>query len=512
MSNEILTTAEMAEADRRAIAVGVAGLTLMENAGSAVAEQAARLLRPGGRVAVVCGPGNNGGDGFVAALLLEQRGFEVAVGLVGDPADVKGDAAEMMQRWTGATAPASTDLVAGAGVIIDAIFGAGLSRAPSGLAAEMIAAINISEARVLSVDVPSGLDGATGAAPGAVVAADQTITFFRKKPGHLLLPGRSLCGDVIVADIGIPASVLDGIGSATFENATALWLSLFPWPELAGHKYGRGHAVVVSGPAEQTGAARLGARGALRIGAGLVTLIGDRTATAVNATHATAVMVRVVSGGRALAEFLEDERRNAVLIGPGATSGAETASDVLTILASKAAAILDADALTSFAFAGDSRGNFGFLRPGAEAGSTAAQLFAAIRRRAAPVVLTPHDGEFKRLFGELVGSKLERARAAAKSAGSIVVLKGADTVIAAPDGRAAINSNAPPWLATAGSGDVLAGLITGLLAQRMPAFEAACAAVWLHGEAATRFGIGLIAEDLPEELPIVLSELSPRKS
>ena len=399
----------------------------------------------------------------------------------------------------------------GADLIIDALFGAGLSRPLDGVAAEVVAAINASGKPVLAVDVPSGLDGTTGRADGAVVQATRTVTFFRMKPGHLLLPGRRLCGEVRLADIGIPGRVLAEIGTRTFANRPPLWQPAYAVPGLDAHKYARGHAVVVSGPPDSTGAARLGARGALRIGAGLVTLVGSGAATAINATHCTAVMVRAIPSDGALTEFLSDRRRNAVLIGPGAGVAAATAASVITVLGSAAAAVLDADALTSFALdateAPVKAAGLGFVVRSADPEPIKEALFEAIKAREAPVVLTPHEGEFKRLFGDLPGSKLERARQAAAISGAVVVLKGPDTVIAAPDGRATINDNAPPWLATAGSGDVLAGFVTGLLAQRMPAFEAACAAVWLHGECANRFGIGLIAEDLPEQLPGVLAAL-----
>jgi NAD(P)H-hydrate epimerase len=401
--------------------------------------------------------------------------------------------------------------LADADVIVDALFGAGLSRPLDGVAAEVVAAIDAAGRPVVAVDVPSGLDATSGQAAGPVVQATRTVTFFRLKPGHLLLPGRLKCGDVQVADIGIPASALADIAPRTWANRPANWLARYPRPQLDAHKYTRGHVIVVSGPAESTGAARLGARAALRVGGGLVTLVGSAAATTINATHTTAVMVRAIPSDAALAEVLADERRNAVLIGPGTGVGAATAASVLTVLASPAAAVLDADALTSFA-PGESAApvkaaGLGFVVR-AEPDPTSEALFAAVRARTAPVVLTPHEGEFQRLFGELAGSKLDRARQAASASGAVVVLKGPDTVIAAPDGRAAINDNAPPWLATAGSGDVLAGLVAGLLAQRMPAFEAACAAVWLHGAAATAFGIGLIAEDLPEALPGVLRGLT----
>jgi NAD(P)H-hydrate epimerase len=509
--DELLTAEEMGRADRLAIAGGVPGLALMEAAGRAVAEAAAGLLGGKGRAAVACGPGSNGGDGFVAARLLHERGHGVRLGLLGRRESLTGDAAEMAGRWEGAVEPLTAETLDGADLIIDAMFGAGLSRPLDGAAAEMVAALNAAGRPVVAVDVPSGLDGTTGRADGPVVQASATVTFFRLKPGHVLMPGRALCGEVRVADIGIPASVLADIAPRTWVNRPRLWRPHYPWPRRDGHKYTRGHAVVLSGPAESTGAARLGARAALRIGAGLVTLAGSAAATAINATHATAVMVRRVSADSALAEFLADERHNAVLIGPGAGVGAETAATALTVLGSAAAAVLDADALTSFA-PGDGTApvkaaGLGFLMRSAEPEAGRDGLIAAIKARPAPVVFTPHEGEFERLFGDVPGSKLDRARAAAATSGAVVVLKGPDTVIAAPDGRAAVNDNAPPWLATAGSGDVLAGLVVGLLAQRMPAFEAACAAVWLHGECASTFGVGLIAEDLPETLPQVLRKL-----
>ncbi len=510
--HELLTTQEMADADRRAVELGVPSLTLMENAGRAVADEAAKMVLPGARVHVFCGPGNNGGDGFVAARYLRERGYRVTLGLLGERSALKGDAAVMADRWNGDIVEAVEFDAGNIDLFIDALFGAGLSRKLTGDAATWATCMDGEDVPVLAVDVPSGLDGDTGAPQDDVVVhATRTVTFFRKKPGHLLMPGWTLCGEVVVADIGIPASVLASIAPETNANAPALWLERFPWPRRDGHKYARGHAVVVSGSGETSGAARLAARGALRVGAGLVTLVGGPAATAINAMHTNAIMVRKVEGTDGLAEFLADERRNAVLIGPGAGVGMETAADVLVVLASKAAAVLDADALTSFVETeAAAKSGFGFVVRAEAAGSSPDTLFAAIKARAAPVVLTPHEGEFKRLFGDGVpirASKLDRARAAAKLSGAIVILKGADTVIAAPDGQAAINGNAPPWLATAGSGDVLAGFVTGLLAQGMPAFEAACAAVWLHGEVADYLGPGLIAEDLPERLPEILANL-----
>ncbi len=505
---ELLTTAEMGEADRRAVEHGVPLLVLMENAGQAVADEAGRMVAPGARIAVLCGPGNNGGDGFVAARVLRARGFDVSLACLVPIDALGGDAGLMAQRWDGPTASVTRLDVAGAALVVDALFGAGLARPLEGAAADAVAAVNAAGVRVLAVDVPSGLDGTTGRAAGPVVAATRTVTFFRKKPGHVLMPGRELCREVVVADIGIPAAVLEAIAPKAAVNQAGCWLARFPWPTMAGHKYARGHAVVVSGPPERTGAARLGARAALRVGAGLVTVVGGPAATAVNATHATAIMVQRAEGARGLGAFLADTRRNAVLIGPGAGVGPDTAADVLAVLASKAAAVLDADALTSFAATEPpTQLGIGFVATGGLPAPDPETLFGAIKRRSAPVVLTPHDGEFERLFGILPGSKLDGARRSAELSGGVVVLKGPDTVIAHPDGRAAINDNAPPWLATAGSGDVLAGFVAGLLAQGMGAFEAACAAVWLHGACASRFGPGLIAEDLPEMLPQVLAGL-----
>lgn len=520
MPVELLTNDQMGRADRAAVAAGVASLDLMEAAGRAVAEAAEALLLGGprgreGTVAVACGPGNNGGDGFVAARHLRDRGINVRLGLLGQVTALKGDARVMAERWQGAVGGVDAGLFQGADVIVDALFGAGLGRPLEGAAADAVRGINAAHARgsaILAVDVPSGLDGSTGTAGGPVVEATETVTFFRLKPGHLLLPGRRLCGPVRLAPIPIPESVLADIAPSTFANETELWRATFPVPDLDAHKYVRGHAVVVSGPPDATGAARLGARAALRMGAGLVTLIGGPGATAVNAMHSTAVMVRTVAGAEAIGAFLADIRRNAVLIGPGAGTDEATAAAVLAVLASPAAAVLDADALTAFAASEANSGKtasvgFGFVSRGRDVLHTPDALFAAIKARTAPVVLTPHEGEFKRLFGDVSGCKVERARTAARSSGAIVILKGPDTVIAAPDGRAAINHNAPPFLATAGSGDVLAGFVTGLLAQRMPAFEAAAAAVWLHGACGARFGRGLIAEDIAETLPAVLQAL-----
>ena len=521
--NELLTTDEMGRADARAVELGVASLTLMENAGLAVADAAWAHLQKGDRVAVLCGPGNNGGDGFVAARLLAERGCEVGVALLGSLDALKGDAAAMAARWTGAVVALQPDVAREAKLVIDAIFGAGLARDVAGVAAETIRALNARKAgtKVIAVDVPSGLDGNTGAERPTAVQADVTVTFFRLKPGHVLLPGRILCGRVHVADIGIPTEVLSDIAplqQMLDEQSAPDLAARFPWRELHAHKYSHGHAVVVSGPAFQSGAARMAARGALRIGAGLVTIAAPPSALPENAAHLTAVMLKPCGSTPALTAILSDKRKNALLIGPGAGVGMETADMVLAALETEAAVVLDADAVTSFAQGGDhvdagSISAFGFTSKSERRTYKPDLLFDAIRAKPnRPVVLTPHEGEFGRLFPDCtMPSKIERARAASIRSGAVVVLKGADTVIARPDGHVAVNTNAPPWLATAGSGDVLAGFVTGLLAQRMPPFDAACMAVWLHGECANLLGPGLIAEDLSEALPQVLSALLPMR-
>jgi ADP-dependent NAD(P)H-hydrate dehydratase / NAD(P)H-hydrate epimerase len=487
---ELLSNAEMAEADRLTIAGGMPGIDLMERAGAAVAKYHPR----GASVAVVAGPGNNGGDGFVAARLLAERGYAVKVLLLGEASRLRGDAALAAKRWTGAVVAASAGELAGVDAVIDALFGAGLDRPVDGAARALIEAINARGLPVVAVDLPSGINGTTGAVMGVAVQATQTVTFFRKKPGHVLLPGRLHCGTVRVADIGMPDAVLARIGAKTWENVPALWRAQFPVPRHTGHKYDRGHAVVVSGPSWSTGAGRLAARGALRAGAGLVTIASPREALAINAATNLAIMVRPVDGAGELTGFLADRRFNVVALGPGLGVGGPTCELVLAALAGDRAVVLDADAITSFA-------------------SDPQRLARALLTRGGrATILTPHEGEFSRYFNALdertkAGSKLERARLAAAISGAVVLLKGGDTVVAAPDGRAAIAANAPAFLATAGAGDVLTGIAAGLLAQRMPAFEAACAAVWLHGEAAAAFGPGLISEDLPEALPRVYRAL-----
>jgi NAD(P)H-hydrate epimerase len=491
MLEQILTNAAMKEADRRAIAAGTPGFDLLRRAGAAVAEAAERFAPPGGQVLVAAGPGNNGGDGFVAAAVLAARGFNVSVALLGDRDRLSGDAGRAAAAWSGPVLPLAEADPHGADVVIDALFGAGLSRDLEGEVAQAIGRMNASGLPIVAVDIPSGIDGDTGQVRGIAVEATRTVTFVTRKPGHLLLPGRAHCGPVEVADIGIGPDIVGALGGADFVNAPGLWEKSVPRPDLSAHKYDRGHTLVLSGGATRTGAARLAARAALRVGSGLVTLASPPEALGVNAAHLTAIMLRGCDGPEGLATILQDKRLNALVLGPALGVHGVTRAMVVAAVNARRGLVLDADALTSFE---------GF----------APELKLAFRH--APTVMTPHDGEFSRLTKGLQDvedgpSKLARARRAATHFGAVVVLKGADTVIASPDGRCAVNENGSPYLATAGAGDVLAGIVAGLLAQGLQAFEAAAAGVWIHAEAGARFGPGLIAEDLPETLPAVLRSL-----
>jgi hydroxyethylthiazole kinase-like uncharacterized protein yjeF len=484
---------EMGEADRLTIEGGIPGIVLMESAGQAVADALRRAFPAARRIAVLAGPGNNGGDGYVAGRLLREAGLSVTLFSTADPAALKGDAAIAAARYPGPVEALGAFVPGEADVVVDAIFGAGLDRPVSGPIADVMRATKAAGLPVVAVDLPSGVSGASGAVLGEAFAAALTVTFFRRKPGHLLQPGRSLCGEMVVADIGIADGVLATIRPKTFANEPALWADARPTPSADGHKYDRGHAVVFSGGATTSGAARLAAMAALRAGAGLVTVFAPPSALMVNAAHLTAIMLKRCANTAALQSALEDARLSAFVLGPGFGVGEAARDYALAVLSARRALVLDADGITAFADAAEA-------------------LFSAIRAAASPVVLTPHQGEFARLFPDIAAdgalSKLAKARKAAERAGCIVILKGADTVIAAPDGQAAINATGTPHLATAGSGDVLAGIVAGLLAQKMPAFEAAAAGVWMHGRAAELFGPGLIAEDLPGLLPKVLAELS----
>jgi NAD(P)H-hydrate epimerase len=481
----------MKRADLETIARGVPGIELMKRAGRAVADSAEKLVSEGSRIAIVAGPGQNGGDGFIAATLLAERGYRVSLSLLGDLNRLTGDAAEAAQDWTGEVGRGEDAAFQDADLIVDALFGTGLSRDLDGVARHVVDRMNGSGKPILAVDLPSGIDGDTGEVRGIAVKAARTVTFAARKPCHLLMPGRAFSGPVEVADIGIGRKILEAKGGSLFANSPALWLHALPKPGLSSHKYERGHTLVASGGATRTGAARLAARAALRIGSGLVTVASPPEAIGVNAAHLTAIMLKGCDGPEGLHNILQDTRLNALVLGPALGVHAGTRAMMAVAAQARRSLVLDADALTSFE-------------------GLASELHGAFRH--APTVLTPHGGEFNRLFKghpDILdpASKIERARRAAAYTGAVVLLKGADTVIAAPDGRAAINENGTPYLATAGSGDTLCGLIAGLMAQNVSAFEAACAGAWIHAEAGASFGPGLISEDLADLVPGVLRGL-----
>lgn len=491
---ELLTSLEMAEADRLTVEGGlVDGYALMQRAGRGVVDEVLRRFLEVPSFDVLCGPGNNGGDGYVVARLLHEAGCAVRVWTDGAP-KAGTDAAMAAADCTLPARPLSDFAPAPAALVIDALYGAGLTRALAGHAARAAEACNAASAMVLSIDLPSGISGDGGGTAGAAFRAAMTITFFRRKPGHVLEPGRTACGELLVKDIGIGVDTLDTIRPAASANAPGLWRAEFPRPSREQHKYSRGHVGVFSGGPTGTGAARLSAMAAARAGAGAVTVLSPPDALLVNAAHLTSIMLKRLNSADELRDMLARRPPDAWVLGPAFGDLPRLREMTLALLghAERGTLVLDADGITAFRGEADA-------------------LFEAARRSSLDLVLTPHEGEFGRLFPDIgsdaVASKLERARLAAARANAVVVYKGPDTVIAAPDGRAAVNVNGVPWLATAGSGDVLAGLIAGLAAQRMPAFEAACAAVWVHAEAALHFGPGLIAEDLPSLVPNVLRDL-----
>lgn len=484
--NEILTVEQSYAADKAAEKAGIASYDLMEAAGKAAADAALRLM-PARPVVVLCGLGNNGGDGFVAARRLKEMGRPVQVFLLGERDALKGDAAEAAKRWGGEVGTLTDESVSEAGVVIDALFGAGLSRPLDGVPAALAAATKQNGAPVLSIDVPSGIDGDSGKPKdgGEFFDAAVTVTFFRKKPAHVLYPGSAISGQVVVADIGIPGAVLNEIQPKLRENGPPLWAHGLPRPPLDAHKHSRGRLAVVSGNALATGAARLAARAGQRAGAGFTTLFGDEAATRINAAHETSIVVKAAAPGEATADAIRVFGAHAAVAGPGAGVNEQTRALVSSLLEEELSLVLDADVLTAFA---DDRDRF----------------FSKLSGRC---VLTPHEGEFARLFPDLAengATKIVRAATAAGISGAVVLLKGPDTVIAAPDGRVVVNTVSSPYLASAGTGDVLAGIIGGLAAQHMDVFMAAAAGTWLHGRAAQALGIGLIAEDLIDAVPRLL--------
>jgi NAD(P)H-hydrate epimerase len=468
--------------DRAAIDAGTPEIDLMERAGAATASAILARWSPV-RTLVMTGPGNNGGDGFVIARLLRDAGWDVTVAGLVDRARLAGAARMAADRWPGTVDKLCPECLAGNGLVVDALFGTGLARPLEGEVAQTVSALNTQRLPVVAVDIPSGIESDSGAILGEAVRADMTVTFFRRKPGHLLLPGRDLCGAVETADLAVPDRIYGSVPTSAFANEPGLWRDAFPWPGSGSHKYTRGHAVVLGGTV-LTGAARLAAHAAQRIGAGLVTIAADPSVAGLYAAWRADLMVRPVASDDDFRTLLADRRRNAVLLGPGAGIDARLRAAIEAALDSGAGLVLDADC---FAVLGD-RAN------------------GLLSRLNANVLLTPHEGEFARVFGE-PRPRLSAARSAARACGAAVVLKGSDTIIAGADGSAAINVGAPPDLATGGSGDVLAGLCVGLVANHLPPILAGLIACWIHGRAAKLFGPGLIAGDLPDLVPVVLREL-----
>ncbi|WP_426230305.1 NAD(P)H-hydrate dehydratase [Pararhizobium sp. DWP3-4] len=484
----IITPAEMSAIDSEAAHSGIDSFRLMTSAGLAVSAAALRLYPQALRFVVLCGPGNNGGDGYIAAAALQRSGAKVAVHALGDTVSLKGDAARAHAQWVYRVEALQSYRPKTGDVVIDAVFGAGLSRAVPGDAALVMQAVTQAQIPVIAIDLPSGLDGRTGQVLGESFRASHTVTFMARKPGHLLLPGRSLCGSLDVFDIGIPERLLKSHTSRLCENGPHLWAGHTHALDPSAHKFTRGHLAVFSGGPLSTGAARLSAAAALTAGAGLVTIASISAALAANAAHLTAVMLKEIDDAAALSHWLADKRISAFVLGPG-FGDLERARQYALMLCNRAL-VLDADGITAFK-------------------ENPAPLFDAFSQGEPHLVMTPHDGEFARLFPDIDAgptlSKVDRVILAAKRSHAVIVYKGADTVIAAPDGRAAINTNAPPWLATAGSGDTLAGIIGAHLAQGMPAFEAAASGVWRHGRAGVKAGEGLTAEELAaaiEPLPV----------
>jgi hydroxyethylthiazole kinase-like uncharacterized protein yjeF len=502
VAHELLSPREMAEADRAAIASGpFDGIALMRNAGAAVAKIVLERFEGSRGVDVLCGPGNNGGDGYVAASLLARSGVDVRLWR-SEPPKARTDAARAAAECSVSPGQLADFQADRHNLVIDALFGAGLAKPLRDDYARAVEKVEAAGSEVVAVDLPSGISGESGKALGPSISADVTVTFFRKKPGHLLYPGKAQCGEVIVADIGIGSSVLESVRPSCFENGPALWTGGLPLPDMASHKYSRGHVGVFSGGPASTGAARLAAMAAARAGAGAVTLCSQSSALQVNAAHLTSIILRKTDSFEEVEEFLQHRKPDALVFGPGLGTAPKVGEVALRVVAASNAIVrgivFDADAITIFA-------------------KDTQALFEATRVDGAPaIVLTPHEGEFGRLFPDIAAddglSKLDKARSAAKRAGATVIYKGPDTVIAAPDGLAAINSNGTPLLATAGSGDVLSGIVAAFLAQGMRTFEAACAAVWVHAEAARMFGPGLIAEDLPLALVRVLRRFSEERN
>ncbi len=489
MSIAILTCDEVRAAEQMAVRAGISLWALMQKAGQACAD-VLHAEFPDGRVVVLAGPGNNGGDAFVAAQRLRDLGRNVWVLDLAPKGERSAEGRLALEALTGARQPLEDLRLSADDIVLDGLFGAGLSRPLAGEAAYVVEQVNASGAKVVAIDVPSGVNGDVGAVEGPAVQADVTVTFSSKKLAHVLQPAAELCGEVIAAEIGFGRFVATAGGGKLHENGPALWAGRLCWPSVNAHKHRRGRLAVVTGPISSTGAARLAAYAGARAGAGQVTLLCPPSALMV---VAGAVMAPLTASFKDVHELIAaTETADAVVIGPAAGVNAKTRANVEALVKADKTLVLDADAITVFKDEAETLG--GLLE--------------------APAVLTPHMGEFERLFPGVLAqaaNKVEAARTGAKQVGAVIVLKGPDTVIAAPDGRAVVNTHATPFLATAGSGDVLAGIIGGLLAQGLDAFDAACAGAWMHGDAGLRAGAGMTAEDLDQALRATIAELYARR-
>lgn len=472
----LLSVKEMYLADQITTQKGTSGLQLMETAGEAVTKEIV-LRWPKCKVVVLCGPGNNGGDGFVVARLLQDAGWPVRILLRGDKENLPADAKTNAERWDDIVYPLKVHNMGQPDLIIDALFGAGLVREISGEIAGIIQTVNALATPVVAIDIPSGVHADSGQILGTAIKANLCVTFCRAKTGHYLIPGRGQSDELIVSDIGIDHTTIDHISPKAFLITNAYIKSHFPWPRLDGHKYQRGHGVVIGGT-QMSGAARLGAVCARRVGAGLITIACEKKVQSIYQQSEAGNLV----SSEDIQTLLKDPRKNAVLVGPGLGLDEKHKTLIYDLIASEKNLILDADALTFLSQMGE-------IEKIDRKGST---------------LLTPHEGEFLRLFPHINGSKIERVRAASVQSNCTILLKGPDTLIAQPDGKTSINSTGTPWLATAGSGDCLAGICLGLMAQGLTGFDAATLSAWLHGTCAEQRGAGLIAEDIQDMLPLVL--------
>lgn len=467
----VLPTVKIQELERQVIEGGSSVVELMDRAASGIVEEILShfTVRP---TLILCGPGNNGGDAYAVALKLIEKGWPV------EAMDIVGSSSEAAQHYKRLYKkpflPFSTHDLDHFDLLIDGIFGIGLKRELPQEIQAFIHNVNVRRIPVVSIDMPTGVDSDTGDVRGASLHAKLTITFNYRKPAHLLYPGKLSCGDVILKDIGLGQSPNPNI----LVNHPELWFDDFPIPNPLDHKYHRGHALLLGGE-EYTGATQLASLAARRAGAGLVSIACSEKTHSIYALSAPGTLTKIVRDSKGWVEVLKDVRKNAFLLGPGLEPTAVARERVLAALATKRPVILDAGALNAFA------------------PENIKTLFSACHDQ---VIFTPHEGEFKEIFGSLGGSKIERTLQAARQSGAMIYLKGADSVIASPAGQILLQENAPPWLATAGTGDVLAGMILGFLAQGVKPLQACGVASWVHGESAQQAGFGMIAEDLLDHL------------